>query len=99
MEKETLRMQMLAGIITEGEYKAKLDENTFISGMKLIQNLTPEIEDKVEQLKKAYPLHNFTLTSNDKWRPDRKDLQGTYTFSYDGPKDDSMIALMKELGL
>jgi hypothetical protein len=28
MNKETLRMQMLAGIITEGEYKAKLNEGT-----------------------------------------------------------------------
>jgi len=27
MDKETLRMQMLAGVITEGEYKAKLEEN------------------------------------------------------------------------
>ena len=27
MKKETLRMQMLAGIITEGQYKAKLNEN------------------------------------------------------------------------
>jgi hypothetical protein len=27
MGKETLRMQMLAGIITESEYKAKLNEN------------------------------------------------------------------------
>jgi len=27
MNKETLRMQMLAGIITEGQYKEKLDEN------------------------------------------------------------------------
>ena len=26
MDKETLRMQMLAGVITEGEYKAKLEE-------------------------------------------------------------------------
>lgn len=26
MEKDTLRMQMLAGVITEGEYKAKLEE-------------------------------------------------------------------------
>ena len=28
MDKETLRMQMLAGIITESEYKAKLNEET-----------------------------------------------------------------------
>ncbi len=27
VNKETLRMQMLAGIITEGQYKAKLNEN------------------------------------------------------------------------
>ncbi len=27
MNKETLRMQMLAGIITESQYKEKLDEN------------------------------------------------------------------------
>ena len=27
MNKETLRMQMLAGIITESQYKAKLNEN------------------------------------------------------------------------
>ena len=27
MNKETLRMQMLAGIITEGEYQAKMNEN------------------------------------------------------------------------
>ena len=27
MTNETLRMQMLSGIITEGEYKAKLQEN------------------------------------------------------------------------
>ena len=27
MNKEQLRMQMLAGVITEGEYKAKLEEN------------------------------------------------------------------------
>ena len=26
MDKETLRMQMLAGVITEGQYKAKLEE-------------------------------------------------------------------------
>jgi hypothetical protein len=28
MDKEQLRMQMLSGIITEGEYKTKLEENT-----------------------------------------------------------------------
>ena len=32
MNKETLRMQMLAGIITEGQYKAKLNENVTYMG-------------------------------------------------------------------
>ena len=33
MNKETLRMQMLAGIITERQYKAKLNENvTYMGG-------------------------------------------------------------------
>jgi len=35
MNKETLRMQMLAGIITEGQYKAKLNEN-----IENIENIT-----------------------------------------------------------
>lgn len=34
MEKDTLRMQMLAGVITEGEYKAKLEENKFFNFFK-----------------------------------------------------------------
>ena len=96
---EQLRMQMLAGIITENQYKSLLKEESFTSGMKLIKNLTPEIMDKVEQLKKAYPLHKFSLTSNNKFRPDRKDLQGTYTFSFNGPKDNSLENMMKELKL
>jgi hypothetical protein len=37
MNKETLRMQMLAGIITEGQYKAKLNEN--------MENWGNEIDD------------------------------------------------------
>jgi hypothetical protein len=28
MEKDTLRMQMLSGVITEGEYKLRLNEQT-----------------------------------------------------------------------
>lgn len=35
MSKENLRMQMLAGIITEGQYKTKLRENDNESGVPL----------------------------------------------------------------
>ena len=31
MNKEQLRMQMLAGIITEGQYKVKLNENIAVA--------------------------------------------------------------------
>ena len=36
MNKEQLRMQMLAGIITEGEYKAKLNEEQINEGVPVI---------------------------------------------------------------
>ena len=35
MNKEQLRMQMLAGVITEGEYKAKLNEDEFATAMNI----------------------------------------------------------------
>jgi hypothetical protein len=59
MNKETLRMQMLAGIITEGQYKAKLNEN--ITAEELFQMFKDEdlLNDRryydVEDLMSAYP--------------------------------------------
>ena len=48
MNKETLRMQMLAGVITESQYKQKL-----------VEGLGNEVGDKVyfksEELKEKYP--------------------------------------------
>jgi hypothetical protein len=41
MNKETLRMQMLAGLITESQYKAKLKEN--------ISNSVEELAGKLRQ--------------------------------------------------
>jgi hypothetical protein len=100
MEKNLIRMQMLAGVITESEYKAKLEEaigDVRMSGMHLIQDLTPEIESKIEQLKKDYPKHQFDLTSNSKWKPSREDLRGTYTLSYSGPGDDTLEDLINKV--
>jgi hypothetical protein len=100
MDKETLRMQMLAGIITESQYKTQLEEavgDIRMSGMHLIQDLTPEIESKIEQLKKDYPKHQFTLTSNSNWKPSREDLRGTYTLSYSGPGDDTLEDLINNI--
>jgi hypothetical protein len=43
MNKETLRMQMLAGIITESEYKARLNEDELKTLKQVIQQEYPEV--------------------------------------------------------
>ena len=59
MTQEQLRMQMLAGIITEGQYKAKLNEN--ITAEELFQMFKDEdlLNDRreydIEDLMSAYP--------------------------------------------
>jgi len=55
MTKELLRMQMLAGIITEGQYKAKLNEEEDLSPEQAVQkaiSLAPKLEKspKLDQL-------------------------------------------------
>jgi len=74
-----------------------LKEQSIMTGMKHIPNLTPEIESKIKNLKNLYPKHEFYLTSNDRWKPDRKDLYGTYTFSYSGPKNDELRDIINHL--
>jgi hypothetical protein len=55
MNKELLRMQMLAGILTEGQYKAKLNEEENLSPEQAVQkaiSLAPKLEksSKLDQL-------------------------------------------------
>jgi hypothetical protein len=45
MTKEQLRMQMLAGIITEGQYKEENDTNSLIMGLK---NELDEIRERYQ---------------------------------------------------
>jgi len=61
-----------------------------MSVMQLITQLTPQIEQTIEKLKSTYPKHVFTLSSNDKWRPDDESLVGTYTLSVSGPQNDDL---------
>jgi len=51
MNKETLRMQMLAGIITEGQYKAMLNENASVNNdlLDLVNLLNRAKEEKDEE--------------------------------------------------
>jgi hypothetical protein len=59
MTNETLRMQMLSGVITEGQYKAKLQENLF---SKLINKILgiEEDEDEIEDLPRKSEYDNLT---------------------------------------
>jgi hypothetical protein len=59
MEKDTLRMQFLSGVITEGQYKEKLNENLFY---KLIGKIlgVEEDEDEIEDLPRKSEYDNLT---------------------------------------
>jgi len=58
MTNETLRMQMLSGIITEGQYKAKLQENFFMNLIKKIRN--KEEPEEVEVTKQKHEFDDLT---------------------------------------
>jgi hypothetical protein len=95
MNKETFRMQMLAGIITEGQYKAKLNEN---------ESFTPD--DEINFKWNSKPLNpqgmltdesGETFTKDDFWKSDiigndplnvfpnygNKNEDGTWTLTFD----------------
>jgi hypothetical protein len=74
-----------------------LNESKFSSGMSLITNLTPEVNKQIEKLKKDFPSYKINVTSNDSWKPGRKDLQGTYTLSYSGPDDRDFDEAIKKI--
>lgn len=75
----------------------KLTKQSFSHSMQLIKNLTDQIKQKIEDLKLKYPENKFTITSNDKWRPDRTDLKGTYTLSTSGPSNDELKAELENI--
>ena len=60
MTKEQLRMQMLAGIITEGQYKVKLNENMFEVGntVRITAPLDISAETDEGTITKVYPDFN-----------------------------------------
>ena len=68
MNKEQLRMQMLAGIITEGQYKAKLNE-----GIKILDANTMKIEGN-DDLKPS-DLKPGTIVAKNKSYKDKAELE------------------------
>ncbi len=65
MTQEQLRMQMLAGIITESQYKAKLDENNLITDR--------VIQDFIDSYKSLPEEERPSFYANDKTDPDGYD--------------------------
>jgi hypothetical protein len=91
-----MKKSELTKLIKE-EISKVLKENTTMSGMILINDLTPEIKLKIKKLQTLYPNHNINITSNSSWKPDRKDLAGTYTLSYSGPDDEKLLNLLDQI--
>jgi phosphoribosylaminoimidazole (AIR) synthetase len=67
MTQEQLRMQMLAGIITEGQYKAKLNEVTVGEFPQYLVNLLNTDKEVREQLAIALDIYEDEITSEFKW--------------------------------
>ena len=76
MNKETLRMQMLAGIITESQYKTKLnEENTFIDAATMKKGGDGGID--LDQLKPGTIIaKNKTYLSKEELRDDAGEFIG-----------------------
>jgi hypothetical protein len=76
--------------------QSRLNEEERTSGNILIQNLTPEIKEKIKFIKDNYPNLSFKLVPNNNYHDDEF-LKGTYTFSYGGPADEEMQDLINDL--
>jgi hypothetical protein len=64
MTKEQLRMQMLAGIITEGQYKAKLNENESIKPIEITVELTNKFKEMMKESKNTDGNRGFHSTDS-----------------------------------
>jgi hypothetical protein len=73
MNKETLRMQMLAGIITEGQYKEMLNETERIFKLKIINKTGPSTIQQVSADPSSTEL--FNIINLIKKSPNVKDVE------------------------
>jgi hypothetical protein len=90
MTQEQLRMQMLAGIITEGQYKAKLNEDESAKPKEITVELTNKFKEKMKESKNTDGNEGFTsygskieLYNNG----DRYNLVKVGTIPYDVKRD------------
>jgi Tat protein secretion system quality control protein TatD with DNase activity len=88
MTQEQLRMQMLAGIITEGQYKAKLNEEEGTDILSFLKSNKQELLSK--------------LTEKFEWDEDDAEMIGEYEIGIGADADgneDAEIAGLGEAGL
>jgi len=90
MTQEQLRMQMLAGIITEGQYKVKLNENESAKPKEITVELTNKFKEMMKKSKNTDGNEGFTsygskieLYNNG----DRYNLVKVGTIPYDVKRD------------
>jgi hypothetical protein len=90
MTKEQLRMQFLSGIITEGQYKVKLNENESAKPKEITVELTNKFKEKMKESKNTDGNEGFTsygskieLYNNG----DRYNLVKVGTIPYDVKRD------------
>ena len=77
MDKEQLRMQMLAGVITEGEYKAKLEENKFLNFFKKKEDSTISLFKK-DAAKLINNVNNDEKLSDEEKSKSIKDIKDAF---------------------
>jgi selenocysteine-specific translation elongation factor len=90
MNKETLRMQMLAGIITEGQYKVKLNENESAKPIEITVELTNKFKEKMKESKNTEGNKGFHSTDSKIKlynNGDRYNLVKVGTIPYDVKRD------------
>ena len=90
MNKETLRMQMLAGIITEGQYKVKLNENESSKPIEITVELTNKFKEKMKESKNTEGNKGFHSTDSKIKlynNGDRYNLVKVGTIPYDVKRD------------
>ena len=90
MTRETLRMQMLAGIITESQYKVKLNENESSKPIEITVELTNKFKEKMKESKNTEGNKGFHSTDSKIKlynNGDRYNLVKVGTIPYDVKRD------------
>ena len=88
MTKEQLRMQMLAGIITEGQYKEKLNENAFNDEDKALGVLFYPSEDEEDAY--TYDVDAVTNLIQSMGYEDYEDVASEFTHYFSPGDEDEM---------